>query len=468
MENIFDTINDKMFSLLTSEDKRGNFELLSILYSLSSSEDYGDFIPKEEAVGALIAYLEDHASEFKNDGEGTDFAHRSNRDKALLKLRQLRRLGWIDEDSLGGYNAVISFTSAGKAFAEFLLDYSATSKKPIEYTGYVYVIYSTLAHFDLAKSTALLQQVHRLTKALMNSLSRLSSEIKSFLNDLLDSKDLTPQEILDTLLRKYQNQVVVRVFHNLRLHDNPSRYSSFIISKIRELLNEHMDELVANSVMTENVSDLTSERYLEIENAIREQAGYVISSFEGIEKYLDVLDLQNTKYLSSARARLEFLLNSAKDVEGRIKEAIKAVGEAPEEYPFESLVSIESSGILDSYSLATPRFQRERSVELETIVPEGDLEEIGKGLDAIFEDDPFSKEAINEAAISYLGDKKEMPSSEIPTTSQNDLILLMMMQLISGNRGLDYSISFGDSYYERANHLIEEFTLERKERRHGK
>ncbi len=468
MDNLFDGINEKMFSLLTAEDKRGNFELLAILHSLSSSEDYGDFIPKEEAVGALSAYLEDHSSEFKSDGDGTDLAHRSNRDKALIKLRQFRRLGWIDEDSLGGYNAVISFTSAGKAFAEFLIDFSATSGQPLEYTGYVYVIYSTLLHFDLSKSTALLQQVHRLTKELMNSLSRLSSEIKAFLNDLLESKDLSPQEILDTLLRKYQKQVVLRVFNNLRMHDNPSRYSSSIIAKLRELLTDHMDELVANSVMTEDVSDLTRQRYLDIENKIRDQVGYVIASFESIERYLDILDGQNTKYLSSARARLEFLLNSGKDVSGRIKEAIRLVGSAPESYEFEKLVRLESSGIIDARSLSSPRFQREKALEVETIVPEGDQEEVGRGLEAIFEEDPFSKENVNAAALAYLMGESEIPSQDIPTENQNDLILLMMMQLISGNRGLDYQVDLHEERYERAEHEITAFTLKRKERRNGR
>ena len=56
-----------------------------------------------------------------------------------------------------------------------------------------------------------------------------------------------------------------------------------------------MEEMVANSVLTEDVKDLTKERYEAIENEIREEAGYVISSFEGIEKYLAVLDAQNAK-----------------------------------------------------------------------------------------------------------------------------------------------------------------------------
>ena len=175
MDNLFDSVNEKMFSVLTSEDKRGNFELLRILYHLSESIDYGDFIPKEEAVGALSAFLEDHSGEVKDDGEGGDITRRSARDKAQVKLRQFRNFGWINEESLGGYNALVSFTSAGKATMEFLVNYTERAEKPLEYTGYVYVIYSTLQSFDLSKSTAILQQVYRLTKELMNSLSRLSS-----------------------------------------------------------------------------------------------------------------------------------------------------------------------------------------------------------------------------------------------------------------------------------------------------
>lgn len=468
MDNLFDSVNEKMFSVLTSEDKRGNFELLRILYHLSESIDYGDFIPKEEAVGALSAFLEDHSGEAKDDGEGGDLTRRSARDKAQVKLRQFRNFGWINEESLGGYNALVSFTSAGKATMEFLVNYTERAEKPLEYTGYVYVIYSTLQSFDLSKSTAILQQVYRLTKELMNSLSRLSSEIKEFLDNLTDNPDLSPREILSTLVGKYQSQVILRVFNNLRMRDNPSRYSSQIINILRDLLRDHMEELVANSVLTEDVKDLTKERYEAIEGEIRDQAGYVIASFEGIEKYLDVLDAQNAKYLSSAKARLDFLLTSTKDVTGRINDCLKAIADIPDDYPFENLIRIESSGILDARSLSSPRFQREKPVEVEVPVPEGDASEVEKGLDRIFGEDPYSKENINAAALSFLGEKQQMPSTDIPTQEQSDLIMLMMMQLISQDRKLDYSLDFKDERYVRIGHELEEFQLKKKEKRHGR
>lgn len=468
MDNLFDSVNEKMFSVLTSEDKRGNFELLRILYHLSESIDYGDFIPKEEAVGALSAFLEDHSGEVKDDGEGGDITRRSARDKAQVKLRQFRNFGWINEESLGGYNALVSFTSAGKATMEFLVNYTERAEKPLEYTGYVYVIYSTLQSFDLSKSTAILQQVYRLTKELMNSLSRLSSEIKEFLDTLTDNPDLSPREILSTLVGKYQSQVILRVFNNLRMRDNPSRYSSQIINILRDLLRDHMEELVANSVMTEDVKDLTKERYEAIEGEIRDQAGYVISSFEGIEKYLDVLDAQNAKYLSSAKARLDFLLTSTKDVTGRINDCLKAIADIPDDYPFENLIRIESSGILGARSLSSPRFQREKPVEVEVPVPEGDASEVEKGLDRIFGEDPYSKENINAAALSFLGEKEQMPSIDIPTQEQGDLIMLMMMQLISQDRKLDYSLDFKEDRYVRIGHELEEFQLKKKEKRHGR
>ena len=351
---------------------------------------------------------------------------------------------------------------------EFLVNYTERAEKPLEYTGYVYVIYSTLQSFDLSKSTAILQQVYRLTKELMNSLSRLSSEIKEFLDNLTDNPDLSPREILSTLVGKYQSQVILRVFNNLRMRDNPSRYSSQIINILRDLLRDHMEELVANSVLTEDVKDLTKERYEAIEGEIRDQAGYVIASFEGIEKYLDVLDAQNAKYLSSAKARLDFLLTSTKDVTGRINDCLKAIADIPDDYPFENLIRIESSGILDARSLSSPRFQREKPVEVEVPVPEGDASEVEKGLDRIFGEDPYSKENINAAALSFLGEKEQMPSTDIPTQEQSDLIVLMMMQLISQDRKLDYSLDFKDERYVRIGHELEEFQLKKKEKRHGR
>ena len=118
--------------------------------------------------------------------------------------------------------------------------------------------------------------------------------------------------------------------------------------------------------------------------------------------------------------------------------------------------------------MSSPRFQREKPVAVDLPVPEGDATEVENGLDRIFGEDPYSKENINAAALRYLGEDSRMSSVDIPTETQGDLIMLMMMQLISQDRKLDYAVDFHDDKYLRIGHELEEFQLKKKEKRHGR
>ena len=70
---------------------------------------------------------------------------------------------------------------------------------------------------------------------------------------------MSPQEVLKILLYKYQDQVILTVFNNLKGKDNPSKYTSDILLWLRRLRDEDMDKLVRSYAKTINVKELSSE-----------------------------------------------------------------------------------------------------------------------------------------------------------------------------------------------------------------
>ncbi|UKI50134.1 MAG: DUF5716 family protein [Clostridium sp.] len=59
---------------------------------------------------------------------------------------------------------------------------------------------------------------------------------------------------------------------------------------------------------------------------------YISEQFEEIEEYISMLDKRNTKYITTAQSRLNFLLNEETDIEGRIIECLKCMGNVDDSF----------------------------------------------------------------------------------------------------------------------------------------
>ena len=92
----------------------------------------------------------------------------------------------------------------------------------------------------------------------------LHSEIKRYIGKLLNRADLTPHAVLDLLLNKYQDQVILNAFNNLQGRDNPSKYTSEILKKLNDIRYAHLDEIVKNHIATANIKNATNEQIVSL------------------------------------------------------------------------------------------------------------------------------------------------------------------------------------------------------------
>lgn len=177
VENLFDVINNRMFSVFSSKDKRANYDLLSTIYDIFTKDERKQAVFKEDLLDKLTAYIKGRDFDEFDDDEGTNIASKSSRDKAAAKLRQFKKCGWVEEDNSEGFDIVVSLTDTAIALLETFKTMISKRERPLEYTGYFYIIYEALRNFEYSKSKALIEQVVKNTTELFNSLQGLHSEI---------------------------------------------------------------------------------------------------------------------------------------------------------------------------------------------------------------------------------------------------------------------------------------------------
>lgn len=463
MENLFDVINNKMFSVFAREDKRANYDLLSTIYEMFTTGERQQTILKEDLIDNITAYIKGRPFEEFDDEKDLSIVNKTAKEKAVYKLRQFKKCGWLEEDNTNGFEIVVSLSDSAILLLDTFRKIIANNEEPIEYTGYFYVIYNTLKEFEIAKSKALIEQIVKNTKELFNSLQSLHSRIKIFTKQLLNRKDLSPQEVLNILLYKYQDQVILTVFNNLKGKDNPSKYTSEILLWLKRLHDEDLDKMVHCYAETINIKDLTPEKYSEIEKKLICDINEVIAQFESVDDFIKLIDYKNGKFHTSAVATINFLLNNRRDVSGQIDMALKALSKVNGEDDFGELFEIYHSENIDDESLHIRKFNREQKTEIPVEIPQVSDEEIEKELASIFKKDEYSRECINNYVLDLLGKNNRISTYNLHVDNMDEFFKLIVVQIFSEYDEMCYTIEYHNQIQNLFGYNMEGYDIIRRE-----
>lgn len=166
--NFFELVNDKFFSPFTSQNKQLNYDLLHLINSKMHNEM--KLFPRNEVMSWLEEYLENCPFVFIDDESGEDEGH----DIKLIasnKLRYFVSCGWlIDENDNKTLKTTYQMDSNAILILNVMEEIVNNDTKPMEYTGYVYSIYSSLQRFDFNHATDIVQQMRTNTQDLMDRL----------------------------------------------------------------------------------------------------------------------------------------------------------------------------------------------------------------------------------------------------------------------------------------------------------
>ena len=461
--NFFDLVNDRFFSPFVGQNKQLNYDLLRLINEKMDNEM--KLFPRNEMMSWIEEYIENCPFVFVDDESGEDEGH----DKKLIasnKLRYFVSCGWIiDENDNKTLKTMYQMDSSAILLLNTMGEIVNNDSKPIEYTGYVYSIYSSLQRFDYNHATDIVQQMRTNTQNLTDRLRGLNVSIKKFLKALLADDKLTPREILNQLLVEYRDKVILRTFDNLRIKDNPSRYKSFILEKIDSLSTEkNMEErLIPDYIKKKKNGAMTEENIAEARDFFCEAFDYVSEQFSSIEDNLEVLNARNTKYVAAAQSRLSFLLNEEVDIEGRIVELLKNIAGSGNTVDEDSPFGLFEIGKIDEYSLFAPRNSRRKPngqiTEDSVIENDFDREAVKK---IFLADIPYTCKEIDKFILRKTENKKRISASELTLDGANDLVKLFMATLYSGNKDVSYKITYTDTFFSCGSKKMSDFIIERK------
>lgn len=409
-ENIFDYIESNMFSVLASKDRRVNYNLLVKIkeYIDTSAENH---VNKEEIIDYLVQFVSTYVNLEFNDEDGKPILNQNLSDKVRYKIKQFSKCGWLSEDSDNDFNHYISLTDSAIEILKSLQNIIKNEDTPEEYTGFTYNIYTMVKNISLDKGTLLIEQINIARDNLSNSLQGLNTRIKRFLKKLLESQNISPEEILLELTSNYGSKVAFTVFDNLKSKDNPNKYSPEIISNLEKLLDDGiggpLNSLILNYVVTKKLQNNPKGNEIAREFFVN-SINKTINFYQNIDNVISFIDHSNAKYLSNTKNILNFILNNTSDVEGEINNTlklIKKIGESKDNEVELTLENLSYISPIDEESTYKPRNYKNVKIQTELIEDNLTEEEIERVKKSIKLNDEYSRKNINKFIMEILNRK---------------------------------------------------------------
>lgn len=424
---------------------------------------------KEELVEYLVDQIKNRNFDtFNDEDEEEDLDNKSAKEKALAKLRHFKSYGWISEDVGSDFSTYISLDDSALVIIETLTNLIKQDESAIEYSGYILNIYYLLTSFDFSNATSRIEQVYKSTRELNNSLRGLNSNIKKYLQAMMNRDDLSANDVLRLLLDEYQQKIILTVFSNLKAKDNPSKYSDRILETLYFLLEENnLTKIISNYLETKKISDCSQESLNFIEQKVTDQIKYVINSFESLIDLIDLIDEKNSRFLNSARAKLTFIINNNQDFEGKIISILKKLKSTADSEDIFERLNVFSTKQVDEQSIYSPRFNKEKPSKIDLNIEEVTDFEKEVAYKQVFKEDEFSKTKINQFVQDCLHDRDSIACNEIPVTDYSTLMKLLLIQLYGVENGMIYQVEFTDEYCDVFNHRFKKFIVIKKGQSYG-
>lgn len=457
--NFFELVNDGFFNPFTNVNKRYNYDLLQLINNKMSLDNLQ--VGKEEIVDWIVDYVDNCPIEMFDDE--TNEEDSDIRAFAYEKVRYFVKCGWLIED-FEGIRVTYQLDENGIKILAVMEKAVKDDTKSLEFSGYVYNIYNNLYYFNFDHTVDIIEQVYNVSKELNSMLRGLNVNIKKFIAKLIREHEAMPKEILETIFFDYQKKVVLKAFKNFREKDNPSRYKLYIEKRIEELFKDNkMDLMISNYIKVKCDGIYSIENSDTARAFFTTRLNYISEQFEEIEEYISMLDKRNTKYITTAQSRLNFLLNEETDIEGRIIECLKCMGNVDDSFFEDSYFNLYATGNIDEYSLYKP-ISRKTKPKPEPLVDDftDDPAEIKKLVDKLFKDNEFSVFNINEFVKMKLENNNQIHAKDIKIKDFDDLLRVFLIQLYSENTTIIYTIKYLDDYYKALGYKMKDYIIERK------
>lgn len=472
MDNFFTDINPKFFNVFTNKNREINYDLLSIINN-NIEANVNNTATREEMINWITSYYNEHPTTvvYDDDTNGAeDISEIDIKRLASDKIRYFVNTGWLNDEEDSNFNISYMVDENAILLLKAMAEITKNRTNQNELYGYVYNIYNAIKNFTIEQAVGITEQIVSMTKQLVSLLRGVNNIVKKYLSGLLSNPYLTPVEILDKLLVDYNDKVVLKTLQNLRQHDNPAMYRKFIKDKLELIFTDHRTKLIELYIRDKKSGKDSVESISEADIYFRQSFDYVIDTFENIDELISILNKNNSKYVSNAKARTYFLLNDSGRIDGVVNNILKNISEIDFDEFLEDGESddfnIYDLGNIDEASLYKPRIKSKTvtdvDAEIVNEIPQEKLEELAL---AYFKDNKYSSYAINKYVMKSMNNKKFIEAKELNEESkEEDSLKHFLVLLYSTNSSIDYKIRFDSNLtqYKKYGIMFDNFIIERK------
>lgn len=459
--NLFNIISPDFFKPLTSIYKEKFVECILLIYEMYKTEtSYG--IDKKNVVDELQAFFENDDSQLNFDDE--NIVLNDAREKANLFLNQLKKCGWIEEETQK--NHIVNIQLVDNAIPIIESFERIIKNEETEYQGIVSQINAVLENVKKSSKPyeEILIGVQKNTQSLVSELKRLSSTIKR--NIEKQTKQIEADEIIKQFFQ-YNASIVSNSYYRLKTNDNISQYRSRIIENLEKILT---DEEIFNKTksgfikvksadLNEKVSeDEASESIVQI---VRETQ----SHFRNLDEIIEVIDEKNALYINNAVRRAKFLLSSGSNTEGKINAILKNINTLD----VNSIFSIFSQNYISEESLRTIPMHKTldeiKILKTESSISEETRKEYKEKL-LSKKETVLSRKNVDDFVHKLLENKNRINVKEIEVQNLHDFIRIIYIVLYSNNPLCRYKIDRKEEIVEFAlGYKLKSFDIIKREKK---
>lgn len=352
--SIYEVIPENFFSLLSSKNR----ELYVLaLFVVKKCHQQHLRMDKNELVNMLINNLEDKMYHIEME-DGDEIIDTSNlRGYANFLIRKLMQTKWLEKEYGDGFQEFIIVPDYSIRIIDVLFEIA--ENRPREYDRYAFLTYSVLktANIENESYFRALAEAHKYTFALKASLHSLHDNIGRYFQ-IVQKQNEIPR-ILEEHFDKYLEIIINKVYNPLKTTDSVHRYKERILQVLkswqekRRILTQLSEDLLQDRPNTDPKDAMS-----EVVAMIRD----IITCYDDISLLLREIDKKNRLFTRASMERAHYLLNTDKDIKGKIVDILKNLPDIstpgfPEEL---AELPVYKQGFVDTESLYKGRKRRER------------------------------------------------------------------------------------------------------------
>jgi len=461
MKKLFDIVNPKFFSILSSPNKEFYCECLFKLSEIIDSAESDFETKKEDIVRSLCIFFE-NSNNMKDtiineDGE----TYKTLNEKASFVLRKLKDCGWIGEEELGDYKVSLHF-----------YDYSFIMLEALEkicygdadnYSRDIFDIYSIIDNFETDDPIDVIELTYKKTKDLIKRLQNIKGNIYRYYHDLLVNKnDVELKKLLEDLLLDYKMNFFDKSYYNLKTSDSYYRHKRHILIKIKQIAdNEILIDEIASRALKDGKFNDYNDAYYHYQGLV----DFVFNSFTKLDFLMEQIEVKNEQYINAMTQKILFLTNDSSNIKGILSRFLKAL--ISDEITFDVVSQYFNLNFfknLDMDSLYKPRLYVDHATMNELINYTEEEKEwlIRSKISSIIDKTKYNIDNINSFAENLLLSVDELEAKDVLLQTDDDYIRLILLFVYSRSTNANYECISKDEFVTNNFAYFKNFIIRRR------